>query len=79
MNEIKQAKSTNEKYGARRKPDCPDPGIGQRKLKSEGYYQSPWLKTESNYPGGSQGQHGDVPKADSGDSYSEKRSTGGGY
>jgi hypothetical protein len=64
VNEIKQSKTTDAKYAARRRPDCPDPGIGRRKLTSEGYYQSPWLKTESNYPGGSQGRHGEVNRGE---------------
>jgi hypothetical protein len=67
MNRINQRESTNAKYAARRKPDCPDPGVGRRKLTSEGYFQSPWLKTESNYPGGSQGKHGDDAVATGGD------------
>jgi hypothetical protein len=79
MNEIKQSQTTNSKYAARRKPSCPDPGIGRRHLQSEGYRSAPKNWTESNYPPGSQGLHGEVPSASSGDSYSGRRTSGGGY
>jgi len=79
MNKIDQEKSTNSKLAARRKPSCPDPGIGRRHLQSEGYRSAPKNWTESNYPPGSQGKHGDDAMASGGDSYSARRSSGGGY
>jgi hypothetical protein len=70
MNEIKQARSTNEKYRARWRPDCPGATNNPRRtLQPEGYVQMQKTWTQSSYPGGSQGQHGDNPKATSGDSY----------
>jgi hypothetical protein len=75
---IKEAKSTNEKYRARWRPDCPgatgDPG---RTVKAEGYVRMQKDWTQSNYVGGSQGRHGDVPKTSEG--YGERRTSGGGY
>jgi len=57
--EIKQQRSTNEKYRARWRPDCPGAtGNPKRTLQSEGYVSMPKPWTQSNYPGGSQGKHG---------------------
>jgi hypothetical protein len=70
MNEIKQAQSTNAKYRARWRPDCPGAtGDPKRSLQAEGYVRMANEWTQSNYPGGSQGRHGDSPKATSGDPY----------
>jgi len=79
MNEIKQAKPTNTKYRDRWRPDCPGATNNPRRsVPAEGYVQMQKTWTQSSYPGGSQGQHGDVPSASSGDSYS-RRTEGGGY
>jgi len=80
MNKIDQKTPTNQTYRNRWRPDCPGAtGNPKRSLPAEGYVQMQKTWTQSNYPPGSQGKHGDDAMASGGDSYSARRSSGGGY
>jgi len=55
---IQQSRSTEEKYRARWRPDCPGAtGNPRRTVEPEGYVQMNKTWTQSNYPSSSQGEH----------------------